>query len=95
VSEHDHDHPHAPVTDGDEPAAAARARALEELLVSKGVVRREDVRRMIDWLVSRTPATAPGSSRVHGWIRSSRSACSGTRVRRLSSSVSTQGRRLS
>jgi nitrile hydratase len=55
VSEHDHDHPHAPVTDGDEPAAAARARALEELLVSKGVVRRADVRRMIDWLVSRTP----------------------------------------
>jgi nitrile hydratase len=50
------DHPHAPVTDGDEPAAAPRARALEELLVSKGVVRREDVRRMIDWLVSRTPA---------------------------------------
>jgi nitrile hydratase alpha subunit len=56
VSEHDHDHPHAPITDGDEPAAAARARALEELLVLKGVVRREDVRRMIDWLVSRTPA---------------------------------------
>jgi nitrile hydratase len=25
-------------------------------LVTKGVVRREDVRRMIDWLVSRTPA---------------------------------------
>jgi nitrile hydratase len=25
-------------------------------LVSKGVIRREDVRRMIDWLVSRTPA---------------------------------------
>ncbi len=56
MSEHDHDHPHAPVTDGDEPAAGARARALEELLVSKGVIRREDVRRMIDWLVSRTPA---------------------------------------
>jgi nitrile hydratase len=56
VSEHDHDHPHEPVTDRDEPAAAARARALEELLVSKGVVRPEDVRRMIDWLVSRTPA---------------------------------------
>lgn len=56
MSGHDHDHPHAPVTDGDEPAAAARARALEELLVSKGVVRREDVRRMVDWLVSRTPA---------------------------------------
>ncbi len=52
----DHDHPHAPITDGEEPSAARRARALEELLVSKGVVRREDVRRMIDWLVSRTPA---------------------------------------
>jgi nitrile hydratase len=56
MSEHDHDHPHPPVTDHDEPAAAARARALEELLVTKGVVRREDVRRMINWLVSRTPA---------------------------------------
>ena len=56
MSEHDHDHRHAAVTDGDEPAVAARARALEELLVSKGVVRREDVRRLVDWLVSRTPA---------------------------------------
>lgn len=56
MSEHDHDHPHAPVSDRDEPAAAARARALEALLVSKGAVRREDVRRMIDWLVSRTHA---------------------------------------
>ena len=56
MSERDHDHPHAPVTDGEEPSAARRVRALEELLVSKGMVRREDVRRMIDWLVSRTPA---------------------------------------
>lgn len=54
MSEHDHVHP--PITDGDEPAAAARVRALEELLVAKGVVRREDVRQMIDWLVSRSPA---------------------------------------
>lgn len=54
MSDHDHDHP--AITDGDEPAAAARVRALEELLVAKGVVRREDVRQMIDWLVSRTPA---------------------------------------
>jgi nitrile hydratase len=54
VSEHDHVHP--PITEGDEPAAAARVRALEELLVAKRVVRREDVRQMIDWLVSRTPA---------------------------------------
>jgi nitrile hydratase subunit alpha len=53
---HDHEHPHEPVTNADEPAAAARARTLEELLVEKGVVSREDVRRRIDWLVSRSPA---------------------------------------
>jgi nitrile hydratase len=56
MSDHDHDHPHAPIENGDEPAAAARARALEELLVEKGVLAREDVRQGIDWLVSRTPA---------------------------------------
>ena len=58
MSEHDHDHPHphAPITNGDEPAAAARVRALEELLVEKGAISREDVRRVIDWLVSRSPA---------------------------------------
>jgi nitrile hydratase subunit alpha len=53
---HDHDHPHAPVTNGDEPAAAARVRALEQLLVERGLVSREEVRRRIDWLVSRSPA---------------------------------------
>lgn len=58
MSEHDHehDHDHEPITNGDEPSAAARARALEELLVEKGVINREDVRARIDWLVSRTPA---------------------------------------
>jgi nitrile hydratase len=56
MSDHDHDHPHEPVTGEGEPPAAARARALEELLVEKGVVAREDVVRAIDWLVSRSPA---------------------------------------
>jgi nitrile hydratase len=59
VSEHDHDdhdHPHAPITNGDEPPAGARVRALEELLVENGVITPEDVRRRIDWLVSRSPA---------------------------------------
>ena len=56
MSDHDHDHPHARITTGSEPAAAARVRALEELLVEKGVVSREDVARSIDWLVSRSPA---------------------------------------
>ena len=53
---HDHDHPHEPVPTTGEPAAAARVRALEELLVEKGVLERDDIRRRIDWLVSRTPA---------------------------------------
>src|SRR5438034_6971569 len=56
MSEHDHDHPHAPITNGDEPTAAVRVRALEELLLEKGVIRREDVRAGIDRLVSRSPA---------------------------------------
>ncbi|HET7049250.1 MAG TPA: nitrile hydratase subunit alpha [Solirubrobacteraceae bacterium] len=53
--DHGHDHNHEPITDAGEPPAAARARALEKLLVEKGVIRREDIRRGIDWLVSRTP----------------------------------------
>jgi nitrile hydratase len=55
VSEHEHDHPHEPITNGDEPPAAARARAVEQLLIEKGVIRCEDVRERIDWLVSRSP----------------------------------------
>jgi nitrile hydratase alpha subunit len=56
MSEHDHDHPHEPITNGDEPAAAERVRALEALLVEKGVIGREDVRGAIDRLVSSSPA---------------------------------------
>ena len=51
-----HDHDHTPITNGEEPAAAVRARALGELLVEKGVLRAEEIRAGIDWLVSRTPA---------------------------------------
>ena len=54
--DHDHDHAHDPVTTAGEPPAAARVRALEALLVEKGVVTHEELRRRIDWLVSRTPA---------------------------------------
>jgi nitrile hydratase alpha subunit len=54
--EHDHDHPHEPIGNGDEPPAAARTRALEQLLIEKGAISREDVRERIDWLVSRSPA---------------------------------------
>jgi nitrile hydratase len=54
--DHEHGHDHEPITSSGEPPAASRARALEELLVEKGVVSREAVRERIDWLVSRTPA---------------------------------------
>jgi nitrile hydratase len=54
--DHDHDHPHEPIGTDGEPPAAARARALEELLVEKGIVTRESVREGIDWMVSRSPA---------------------------------------
>jgi nitrile hydratase alpha subunit len=53
---HDHDHPHEPITTNGEPRSAQRARALEELLVEKGVLTRDEVRRAVDWLVSRNPA---------------------------------------
>ena len=53
---HDHDHPHQPITNAGEPAAAGRAQALEALLVEKGVISPEQVRRGIEWLVSRSPA---------------------------------------
>jgi nitrile hydratase subunit alpha len=51
-----HDHYHEPIGTATEPPAAARVRALADLLVEKGVVELEDIRRRIDWLVSRTPA---------------------------------------
>jgi nitrile hydratase len=56
VSHDAHEHDHSPVTNRDEPPIAARVRALEELLVEKGVITRDNVRARIDWLVSRTPA---------------------------------------
>jgi len=53
---HDHAHDHDEITTDGEPEAAARVRALVELLVAKEIVTREDVRRGVDWLVSRNPA---------------------------------------
>lgn len=53
---HDHDHPHEPITASYEPAVAARVRALEKLLLERGIVERDELRQRIDWLVSRTPA---------------------------------------
>lgn len=51
----DHGHDHRPPAASPVPPAALRARAIEALLVEKGVLTRETVVRGIDWLVSRTP----------------------------------------
>ena len=53
---HKHEHPHEPITGDGEPPVAVRVRALADLLVEKKVVSREEIRRGIDWLVSRSPA---------------------------------------
>jgi nitrile hydratase len=50
------DHAHPTLSAEPEPEVAARARALEQVLVGKGVLSREEVRRRVDWLVSRSPA---------------------------------------
>jgi nitrile hydratase subunit alpha len=48
-----HDHDHEPL---DESPIATRVRALADQLVDEGVVTREELRKRIDWLVSRDPA---------------------------------------
>jgi nitrile hydratase subunit alpha len=53
VSAARHDHDLAPAEPG---LTAARAQARLEVLTAKGVLNRVDVRRGIDWLVSRSPA---------------------------------------
>ena len=54
--DHDHDHPHEAISNAGEPPVAARVRALEELLLERGVLEREEIRARVDWLVSRTSA---------------------------------------
>jgi nitrile hydratase len=91
----EHDHDHTPISNGDEPAAAVRARALEELLVEKGVLRPEEIRAGIDWLVSRTSADgAPLVGRA--WVdQEFKRRLQPTPVRPRSSSASTPAHRRS
>jgi nitrile hydratase len=56
MSHDDHDHDHEPIGHDGEPAVATRVRELESVLLEKGVITREDLRKRIDWLVSRDPA---------------------------------------
>jgi nitrile hydratase alpha subunit len=67
MSHDHHDHPHEPVTTSNEPAVAARVRALEELLVERGVLERDELRRRIDWLASRT-ATDGARLVARAWL---------------------------
>jgi nitrile hydratase alpha subunit len=54
--DHDHAHDHDPIERAGEPPVAERVRALEALLVDRGVIERDRVRERVDWLVSRSPA---------------------------------------
>jgi nitrile hydratase alpha subunit len=54
--DHDHAHDHDPIERAGEPPVAERVRALEALLVERGVIERDRVRERVDWLVSRSPA---------------------------------------
>jgi nitrile hydratase len=56
VTHDDHDHSHDHLTHEGDPPAATRARALEEVLLEKGVLSLDEIRARIDWLASRTAA---------------------------------------
>jgi len=52
---HDHEHPGV-VADGRPPYYALRIRAIEALLLEKGVLTKEDIQRQVDYIESRSPA---------------------------------------
>ena len=56
--DHDHDHDHAPIGEGSgvSPESLRLERALRELLIDKGVIDAESIRRQIEVTESRTPA---------------------------------------
>ena len=57
TSEHDHDHDHAGMEEDVELSdRAKRLLAMEELLIEKGVIGRDDVRRLVDVSGARSPA---------------------------------------
>ncbi|MSS71134.1 MAG: nitrile hydratase subunit alpha [Candidatus Latescibacteria bacterium] len=54
---HDHDHDHAPIRDAHAPTVyERRAHAIETLLIDRGIVTADEVRRGIETLDSKTPA---------------------------------------
>ena len=69
MHDHEHDHDtHAPITDGDELTYyEKRVYAIQALLVEKGVVTADEIRRAVEYVDSRTPAL--GAKVVaHAWV---------------------------
>jgi nitrile hydratase len=65
-ADHDHEHP-GMEADGHPPYYAQRIRAIEALLVEKGVLSHEDIQRQIDFIEARSPAL--GARMVaHAWV---------------------------
>jgi nitrile hydratase subunit alpha len=58
MHDHDHDHPHAPPPDTDGPLTYSQRleMAVRELLIAKGVISSDDVRRTLEEIDSQTPA---------------------------------------
>src|SRR5437899_2058408 len=54
-SDHDHEHP-GMVADGRPPYYPQRIRAIEALLVEKGVLTPDEVQRQVDYIKARSPA---------------------------------------
>ncbi len=66
---HDHDHPHAPPPDTDGPLTYYQRLevAVRELLVAKGVISGDDVRRTLEEIDSQTPALG-GRVVARAWV---------------------------
>src|SRR5262249_40369844 len=58
MHDHDHDHPHAPPPDAGGPLTYSQRLeiAVRELLIAKGVISGDDVRRTLEEIDSQTPA---------------------------------------
>jgi nitrile hydratase len=58
MHDHDHDHPHPTLPDADAPAGYHERleTAVRELLIAKGVIRADEVRRAVELIDSQTPA---------------------------------------
>src|SRR6266487_3851433 len=56
-ADHDHAHEHPGMqVDGQPPYYAQRIRAIQALLIEKGVINQDDIQRQIDFIESRSPA---------------------------------------